>query len=694
MSMNIVPQNPANETPAQNSALLSGILAFVQEARAAGLNVVPIRNKAYTGAWRHWQDKGQTDTEVRNLFTTTTQGVGVITGYGNIECLEWDDPDTFELFCDNAEGMGFDLVADLLTGWSDRSPNGGVHVYYRCDTVGGNTTLAKRPDPQPGKPNKTKTLIETRGAGGLVVVAPSHGNAHPTGKPYQLLSGGPSTMLTITPEQREELFAFARLFDEMPVKEAYVPVDRIQGSDHGDKVRPGDAYNASFSRDTWKQQLESDGWKFAYSHGEVDYYLRPGKEHVREGISATVNHGGKCRLRVFTTSTVLDEAMYSPFAYLAHWHHNGDFSAAGKYLYNEGYGDRQEQQKAVTGSITLLPRKSTETPDTTDAQVQALIEENNALRAQLEAQTALMMNPDLKDAPRRAGYRAIAIAASRQSQADDDGYVRMTAAEISNDYRPKPAKGEATPELNANGTRPYMKRQTVKTHMAALSDYLDVKEDKNVRKVHPRTGDAYLETEFLVRVTDPIAAIVDLAEYRSKKKRAAYGSQNKCQHCGEVHALTVRKYCGTPDDPGCGQQVAERYVPVPPQSRPIDEIDEAQIARLDERVTATESASTKNVEASSDATTTPLLNSMVTKNVEADSEPASTKIGEADDDAPLMPVCDWHIGEGEECGDPTEAWINAGYGSNHLCEYHANRKRNSGAPPPVTTSITIEGVAS
>jgi hypothetical protein len=64
-----------------------------------------------------------------------------------------------------------------------------------------------------------KPLIETRGEGGYLVIAPSNGRVHPTGKPYVLRRGGLATIAEITPEEREALWALARSFDEMPEEE-------------------------------------------------------------------------------------------------------------------------------------------------------------------------------------------------------------------------------------------------------------------------------------------------------------------------------------------------------------------------------------------------------------------------------------------------------------------------------------------
>ena len=55
----------------------------------------------------------------------------------------------------------------------------------------------------------------TKGEGGFGIVAPSYGPVHPSGKPYVLVSGGFSTVATITDEERTELHRVARMLNEL-----------------------------------------------------------------------------------------------------------------------------------------------------------------------------------------------------------------------------------------------------------------------------------------------------------------------------------------------------------------------------------------------------------------------------------------------------------------------------------------------
>src|SRR5690606_14476624 len=98
----------------------------------------------------------------------------------------------------DASGLG-DLWRRVTAGYTESSPTGGTHILYRVSgPVAGNTKLARRPGP-----HGPEVLAETRGEGGYVIVAPSGGRTHPSGKPWNLLVGGIDSIATITPEERD-----------------------------------------------------------------------------------------------------------------------------------------------------------------------------------------------------------------------------------------------------------------------------------------------------------------------------------------------------------------------------------------------------------------------------------------------------------------------------------------------------------
>lgn len=278
-------------------------------------------------SWAAYQSTPATKEHVRSWYKAKRTGNGLATGYGNLECLEFDDWDTYKAYTDAALALGLmDLVERVEGGYCERTPGKGVHWLYRCEEVKGNTKLAERP--VPGEKDKRDVLIETRGKGGFVIIAPTTGTVHPTGGAYELMRGGLPSIATITPDERDALWDLARTFDEMPTGVA--PLPRAKGTPAID-ARPGEAYAAGT---TWHDILEPLGWVAVFTRGDVTYWRRPGKDR---GISATTGHckGFYC----FSTSTSFEpRRSYTKFGALTHFCYGGDFAAAAKDLAKQGYG--------------------------------------------------------------------------------------------------------------------------------------------------------------------------------------------------------------------------------------------------------------------------------------------------------------------------------------------------------------------
>ena len=132
------------------------------------------------GAWKEYQTTPATMDEIESWYRNGRTGVGLFTGCGDVECFEFDNRDTYDDFLETTveAGLGY-LVDKIRTGYEEFTPGGGVHWLYRCPDQRGNTKLAERP--KPDEADKRDVLIETRGAGGFIIIAPSNGKVHPTG---------------------------------------------------------------------------------------------------------------------------------------------------------------------------------------------------------------------------------------------------------------------------------------------------------------------------------------------------------------------------------------------------------------------------------------------------------------------------------------------------------------------------------
>ena len=329
---------------------MATILDAAYAAYDAGLGVLSIKDdgsKAPTIGWTALQKTRVARERLPSLFPSGRRYGLAVTGgksSGNIEILDFDDAD-FGLFVDTAHEAGLgDLVSRLLEGFHETTPSGGHHLVYRCETVGRNLKLAQAPGPDPDRPKfEPRTLIEARGEGGYAIVAPTSGTVHENGGSWELVSGGFDTIPTITPEERADLFDFARSFDDMPPDESrpkngeQPDLSAFTTTAAGESVPPGTDFRDRHGKpETFRPIIEAAGWTYVYQRGDVDHYRRPGKG---KGISATFGFGGSDYLIVFTSSTAFEaERAYNPFSAYAVLHHGGDFSAAAKALRTKGYG--------------------------------------------------------------------------------------------------------------------------------------------------------------------------------------------------------------------------------------------------------------------------------------------------------------------------------------------------------------------
>ena len=313
-------------------------LTTALEYHAAGLKVLPVNNdkRPACPSWKEYQTN-QTEEQVRQLFSRPCWGIAVLTGQG-IEALDFDqkywlhEKPLFQEYMRHNDVLNKNAcpVTDL---YIQSTINDGMHVVYRCAEIGGNAKLASRPPTaeEAEADDRVKVLIETRGEGGYIVVAPSPG--------YEDQDRGSLTALKeITPQQRAGLFAAAKHFDSQAEEEA--PPAEAMPDQSG--LTPWDDYNQQHSA---LDLLTADGWTEVFKRGERVFLKRPGDS--KAAYSGNY-HTGKELFICWSSSTQFEpEKAHTAFGVYAVLNHSGDFSAAAKALYAEGYGDRHKpkQQK-------------------------------------------------------------------------------------------------------------------------------------------------------------------------------------------------------------------------------------------------------------------------------------------------------------------------------------------------------------
>jgi P4 family phage/plasmid primase-like protien len=342
----------------------------------AGCSVVPIgTNKRPFVDWKDFQTTRAHAGQVRTWFEQTypTAGVAVICGSvsGGVEMLELEgranNPDSItKIEAALREAGILDIWEQLhLHGYSERTPHGGLHLLYRIpdNPVPGNTKIAERwatPDEYTeheqqlvaANPERKfrRVLSETRGEGGYVVVAPSSGACHPSGRPWETLSGTPQSMLELSWVEREQLHTCIRQALNEIWAEVAIPgpaPERPPRAPMEDgALSPGDDFNL---RASWEEPwFMQHGWTIHHRNGDEVFWTRPGKD-PSEGHSASTGYvDGVDRLYIWSSSTELpSEQPITKFYAHSLLNFNGQLRQCAKALRLQGFGTPVIQAPAL-----------------------------------------------------------------------------------------------------------------------------------------------------------------------------------------------------------------------------------------------------------------------------------------------------------------------------------------------------------
>lgn len=292
----------------------------------AGVQPLEINiEKRRTTPWSHLQSRFRPPVEVESGWDANAVAIAVICGRvsGNLLCIDFDAKEAFPQWLEAVAIAG--RTGEVATAYREESPNG-VHLLFRCErVVEGNEklALARQSD------GTEKTLIETRGEGGYVLVAPSPG--------YQSLGGSLEDLPVFGPGVVEDFLTAARAISEgIPTSVAPLPSGPVG---HG-------AVEDWSNKHTWQDLLVPDGWTECGFRGGITYWTRPGKQ---SGVSASTGFKNQDNLIVFTSNAtgLRQNTNYTKFGWLAATRFGGDFKAATRHLRAEGHGYGGSQPPAL-----------------------------------------------------------------------------------------------------------------------------------------------------------------------------------------------------------------------------------------------------------------------------------------------------------------------------------------------------------
>ena len=206
------------------------ILEAAREAFNAGLCPIRARvdgTKAPLGEWKRYQTDRPELLEVDSWFANWPN-LGLVCGQVSqrLECLEFEGSFLLRIGLNQvlermrAAGL-YEVFSNWVDGYSEVTPGGGLHILVQLEGQGplpGNTKIAMS--------TANETWIETRGEGGFVVVAPSNGATHPSGRPWVLYSGGFDQIALTTLELWHAVLGVLGSFDESPPAPVAPPILR------------------------------------------------------------------------------------------------------------------------------------------------------------------------------------------------------------------------------------------------------------------------------------------------------------------------------------------------------------------------------------------------------------------------------------------------------------------------------------
>ena len=288
--------------------------------------------------WKDYQHGIASEKQLQHMFQQSAAScLAIVTGAvsGHLEVIDVDakydlSGQLFDKLMQGIKDKDAGLVAKLAIA---RTRSGGFHLIYRCAEISGNKILAKRPvtenEKQVHPKEKAKVLIETRGEGGYIIVAPSPG--------YHFIQHDLLQVPTITEHQRQSIFEIAKGFNQYSEQ---ILVRQPYNRRSFEELSPLDDYN---QRGDLIGLLQRHGWSVVRQTDKRTFFRRPGDTDKRS--SGDYNHEMGL-FSVFTTSAEFEPGRgYRPYAVYAVLECNGDFRKAVRELAKEGYGQPTSQEE-------------------------------------------------------------------------------------------------------------------------------------------------------------------------------------------------------------------------------------------------------------------------------------------------------------------------------------------------------------
>lgn len=290
------------------------LLEAARQLYATGIVVLPAlkAQKRPVGAWKKWTKTTPSFDEVFRpglKFDAICVVCGAVSG--GLEIIDFDQ-----------RAAKFDewskLVGDVSKFAVETTQSGGKHLAFRSDCCAGNQKLAT---------NASGVTVETRGEGGICLIAPTDG--------YRLVGGDWLDVPVVAPGERDILLNAARSLNEVSLtgtvpktqKKVTTPQNAASSSLTGNDTVADYLRGApQIIRDA----LTRSGWKFLRVEGDYEYWQRPNQQVDGKPGGSFCPSTGNFHCFSSNAAPLTVDGNYTPLQLIATLEYCGNVSAASR----------------------------------------------------------------------------------------------------------------------------------------------------------------------------------------------------------------------------------------------------------------------------------------------------------------------------------------------------------------------------
>lgn len=225
-------------------------------------------------------------------------------------------------------------------------------------------------------------------------------------------------------------------------------------------------------------------------------------------------------------------------------------------------GGTVAELEALTRPWSATPPPLLPDPDDPVEEAARYRRERDEARRAIGTLVQVCLNPNLKATEKVAIVATFGLVQAKRDrgEVDPDGTVRLSAAEIANDWRPDPKKGEHVAPFNPkDGSKPRMSRDKVRPLLNTLTKDRGLLPASPRPTVRHRDGASFQDTEWaIVPPASLDAFLIPAAGWCPEEITPRKPRSLPCPHCNEVHKVERIDVCQ-----GCGS-IRERKIIDPP----------------------------------------------------------------------------------------------------------------------------------